>query len=68
MLVGSQADFDYDAIAELVFDDEAAFQTFFGVVSGKEAAERIARDEERFMVRERMRVVVVGEGVVTTRG
>lgn len=65
MLVGTQADFDYDVIAELVFDDEAAFRAFFARVSEREVAERIAGDEERFLERGRLRGVVVGDCVVT---
>ena len=66
VLMGTQAEFDYDAFAELVFDDEGHFQTFMGVVGAKEAAERIAADEEMFLDRGRMMVVVVDECRVTT--
>jgi hypothetical protein len=55
VLVGTQEDFSYDGIAELVFPDESAFQTFFGIVSAPEAAARIAADEENFIVREKMK-------------
>ncbi|KAF2253687.1 hypothetical protein BU26DRAFT_516008 [Trematosphaeria pertusa] len=67
VLVGTQEDFAYDWIAELVFEDEAAFQEFMGAVSEPEAARRIAEDEERFIVREKMRAVVLGETSVTSR-
>jgi hypothetical protein len=67
VLVGAQEDFAYDGIAELVFPDEAAFQTFFGIVSVPEAAARIAKDEETFIVREKMKAVVMGETSVTCR-
>ena len=30
-LVGTAADFEYDAIADLVFEDESAIQAFFAV-------------------------------------
>jgi hypothetical protein len=68
VLVGAQQDFTYDGIAELVFPDEAAFQTFFGVVSEPGAAARIAADEEAFIVRGEMRAVVLGETAVTVGG
>ena len=66
VMVGTQADFDYDAIAELTFEDAAAFQTFFGLVSQPEAAEKIAKDEEMFLDRARTRIAVVDECNVAT--
>lgn len=53
VLIGSQADFDYDAIAELSFADASAFQTFFGLYQQPENAARIAADEEQFIDRPR---------------
>lgn len=44
VLVGAQADFGYDAFAELVLQDDAAFQAFFACVGQAEAAEKIAKD------------------------
>lgn len=66
VLIGSQSDFDYDAIAELTFKDEAAFQAFFAKVNEPEAAAKIAKDEEQFLDRARMRVVVLGDCTTTT--
>lgn len=60
VLIGTQADFEYDAFALLEFDDEAAYQRFFGVISEEGAAGRIAEDEEMFLDRGRMRAVVLG--------
>jgi hypothetical protein len=68
VLVGAQEDFTYDGFAELVFEDEKAFKSFFAVISEPEAAAKLAEDEERFAVREKTRAVVVGESVVTRRG
>lgn len=68
VLVGTQADFGYDAFAELVFEDEGKFRAFFGRVSEPEAAKQIAADEEKFLDRGRMRVVVGGEVVATSGG
>lgn len=56
----------YDAIAELVFRDEAAFQSMAAVLSTGEAAEKLAADEEAFLDRARTRIVVVAETTVTT--
>ena len=66
ILMGTPADFEYEAIAELTFDDDIAFQTFFGLVSQKEAAEKIANDEEMFLDRTKTKVVVVGDCIITT--
>lgn len=68
VLVGSQADFRYDAIAELIFDNEAAFQAFFARVSEPKAAEKIAQDEDKFLDRARMKVVIEGDCIVTSGG
>lgn len=65
-MVGTPADVDYDSFTELIFDDEAAFQTFFACVSQAEAAERIAKDEEVFLDRARTRIVFVDDCTVTT--
>ena len=65
VLVGTQPDFPYDALAELTFEDASKFHAFMGVVSQGEARELIARDEEVFLDRGRMTAVVVGETVVT---
>ena len=67
VLVGSQPDFQYDAFAELIFEDASKFQTFMGIVSQEEAREKLAKDEELFLDRGRLTAVVVGETVVTER-
>ena len=64
--MGSQADFDYDAFAELVLEDQAHLQAFMDVVGEKGAAERLAEDEERFSDRGKMRIGMVDECNVTT--
>jgi EthD domain len=66
VIVGSQADFDYDAIAELVFSDQDAFQAFFAKVSEPANAQRLAEDEDSFLDRSRMRAVALDGTVVTT--
>ncbi|KAL8710304.1 MAG: hypothetical protein Q9220_005074 [cf. Caloplaca sp. 1 TL-2023] len=67
-LVGSHSEDDFDVIAELVFDDEAQFQELMRVVGEGEAAERIKRDEEKFLDRGKTRILVGGGSVVTKRG
>lgn len=66
VLIGSQADFDYDAFAELVFKDETAFQTFMGVMQKPENAAEVAADEEQFLDRSKMTVVLVGDTTTMT--
>ena len=61
VMIGTQADFDYDAFAELVFEDQTHFQTFMGLVGAKEAAEKIKADEEKFLDRGKMKVVMVDD-------
>ena len=65
VLVGTQPDFQYDAFAELVFEDASKFQKFMSIVSQGEAREMLAKDEEMFLDRVRLTAVVVGETVVT---
>ena len=65
-LNSAQANFDYDAIAELIFEDQTHFQAFMRLVGAEEAAKTLAADEERFLDREKMRVVIVDERNVTT--
>ncbi|KAK6221591.1 hypothetical protein LQW54_001363 [Pestalotiopsis sp. IQ-011] len=67
VLFGSQAEFDYDAFAELTFADVTAFQTFFGITQKPENQERIQADEAKFLDSSRMTVVVLGETIVTTK-
>ena len=66
-MVGSQEDFEYDTFAELVFDDKAAFQAFYTLMSQEEPAEKLAKDEELFMERGKLKVVIVDDCIVTDR-
>ncbi|KAL9055043.1 MAG: hypothetical protein Q9162_003808 [Coniocarpon cinnabarinum] len=65
--MGSPDDFDYDAYAELVFEDDKAFQEFFALVSEPGAAKRLEDDENCFIERSKLRVGVVDQSSVTTR-
>ncbi|KAJ6443501.1 FtsJ-like methyltransferase [Purpureocillium lavendulum] len=67
VLVGSQADFEYDAISELTFENEDAFKGFFTKYQSKEVAAAIQQDEEHFLDSGRMRAVVLGEVHETTK-
>ena len=66
VLIGNQAEFDYDSVAELVFEDQTHFQLFMGAISENEAAKTLAADEEKFLDRGKMRAVMVDERNVMT--
>jgi hypothetical protein len=58
---GNKAAFDFDAIAEVTFDDEAAFQAFLAALAVEEASKALTMDEDKFSDREKMKIVVVGD-------
>lgn len=66
VLSGTQAEFDYDAIVEMTFEDEKAFQTFCGILQIPDNAKWIAEDEETFLDRKKQPPVVV-LGDITTQ-
>jgi hypothetical protein len=67
VIVGQQSDFDFDAYAELTFADQAAFQAFGAKVYAPEAASEIAADEEKFLDKSRLGIVMLGEVIETTK-
>ena len=67
LLLGQQTDFPFDAIAELTFEDRAAFERFSARVQEPENARLIALDEERWSDSGRLGIVVLGEVVITGR-
>jgi len=66
-LAGGPEAFDYDAYAELAFEDDAAFKQFFGCVTQPENAKKIADDESHFLDRSKMTIAVIDEKNVTER-
>lgn len=50
VLMGAQSDFKYDAIAELVFDNETGYQTFFGLVCQQEGGRRLQKMRRCFWI------------------
>lgn len=50
-LVGSAAEFPYDALTEITFEDESHFKRFMALTSAEDAAKRIREDEARFAER-----------------
>lgn len=67
VLVGTQEDFTYDALAELKFKDEEAFQIFFAKCGAPEVAAQVAEDEKMFLQRSKMIAAVFEAGFVTKR-
>jgi len=67
VLVGDQTSFQYDALSELVFEDEESFGKFFAKISEEGVREKIQADEEHFLETGKMRAVIIGEAVVTER-
>lgn len=63
VVYGSPEGFDYDAIVEVTFENEAALQEFQKVMLSPEVLE----DEDSFTDRTRLRVVAMGETTVTKR-
>ncbi|KAI1772786.1 hypothetical protein F4818DRAFT_139720 [Hypoxylon cercidicola] len=67
VLVGSQDDFDYDVLAEMVFESKEAWKRFYEILSIEGNAKWIQEDESHFFDRRRVKVVVLGETKVTER-
>lgn len=65
--VGSQAYFDYDVLAEMVFENEDAWKMFYDTLGEEENAKWIEQDESNFFDRDRVKVVVLGKTEVTER-
>lgn len=66
VLQGNAEGLVYDAYAELSFRDATHFQAFMASVNQAEHAKRLAEDEERFLDRSMMKVVVIGHIDTTT--
>ena len=58
---GKQSDFDYDAIAELTFPDQAAFQAFGAALMAPDAAKEVGAMEESFLDTTQNSAVVIAE-------
>ncbi|KAJ5105586.1 hypothetical protein NUU61_002933 [Penicillium alfredii] len=65
VLFGSQEEFGYDAVTEVVFSDQEAKQRFFAKLTAPEAKKLLEEDEELFLVREKLSVVVIGDCLET---
>lgn len=68
VIAGQQADFDFDAYAELTFANHAALTSFSAkVLQDPEVAAQIAADEEQFLDRSKIGIVMLGDVVETTK-
>ncbi|KAL4778354.1 EthD domain-containing protein [Aspergillus varians] len=67
VLMGSQEDFSYDCITQVTFADEAGLRTFFARRMEPGTKEIIDADEEKFLVGEKVRVVLLGGEEETTK-
>ncbi|ROT38219.1 hypothetical protein SODALDRAFT_312785 [Sodiomyces alkalinus F11] len=61
LLAGKADEMRYDAIVQLVFEDEAAYRRFYSALLTEEANARIEADEAGFWDREKMQVAVIGD-------
>ena len=58
---------DIDAVFQLDFDDEAACKKFVEIIYQEDAQRKLAADEELFLDRGKLRIVVQGEVNVIER-
>ena len=63
-LFGPAPEPDIDAIAELVFYDEAGCKKFFEIIKQEDAQRKLAADEELFLDRGKLKAVVLGDVIV----
>ena len=67
LLRGSPDNFDFDAVAELTWEDERTFQEFYKAIYETKTAAKLAVDEAQFMDSGSSKSVVVGHTADTTR-
>jgi hypothetical protein len=60
VVVGKQANFDFDAYAELTFTSPKAVQAYLVKTRVPEIATEVATDEERFIDRAKMSIAILG--------
>ncbi len=63
-ILGYVQEIDFDAIAELVFDDEAGCHKFFEIIKQEDAQRKLAEDEQLFLDRGKLNSVVLGDVIV----
>lgn len=65
IFLGEQDQFGYDAVCELVFKDPEALQNFHAKTSSPEAKTALEADEEKFLDREKLKIVMLGDYIET---
>ncbi|PVI07316.1 hypothetical protein DM02DRAFT_608867 [Periconia macrospinosa] len=67
ILRGSPEDFDFDATAELTWENEQTFHKFYKAVHRSETQAKLVKDEEIFLDPGKMRTVVIREAISSCR-
>lgn len=67
IMIGKQADFDFDVCAMLSFADEAAFKAFGAKLYAPGAAAQLEEDEKEFLDRSKIGIGKVGDLFETTK-
>ncbi|KAI0477047.1 EthD domain-containing protein [Xylariaceae sp. FL0804] len=67
VLRGEQADFDFDCCVEMTFADLDSLQAFKTRMAQPDVVERIEADEENFLDRSKLPIVLLGAVNVTAR-
>ena len=67
ILVGEAEDFDYDAFAQVVFKSQADFGAFFAYMQSPDIAAKVHENEERFILRQKIKAVQIEDVKVTSK-
>ncbi|KAM7199759.1 hypothetical protein V8F20_005629 [Naviculisporaceae sp. PSN 640] len=67
VIMGKQADADWDSISELVFADELAFKAYIDTLMEPNNWARLQERESKVVDTEKSKIVVVGEALVTKK-
>lgn len=66
--LGTVSEEDPDLVAVIEYESEERMRESMKVRMGQGVREKIQEDEDRFMVRERVKLIVLGEGAVSRGG
>ncbi|KAI3319698.1 EthD domain-containing protein [Xylariaceae sp. AK1471] len=66
VFAGRQADFDFDVVVDLKFQDAAAFEAFMQHIHQPEIWSKVVADEEKFLDRNQTRVALLGDIIEMT--
>ncbi|KAJ5287911.1 hypothetical protein N7478_003597 [Penicillium angulare] len=65
VFVGGQDSFKYDAICELVFNDQEAMERFRNNTGTPEVKAALGEDELKFLDRAKLRIVLLGDYIAS---